>query len=588
MARVPVVDGPSVAATPLQGPAQRSSASPGMFQSGELADAGRALAQAGAAIQDRTDADLVMRAETDLKNQYLSWEADAKQRRGQQAWGVAKDAAKWFDDNAGKVGGDLSSERQRYLFGQTVQKLRTQALGTFSEFEAGQRRESLDASAKASIVGSINLAAANPQNGEVLASTKADLLKRTDMLAQINGWDPALRDAKQAEFLTNFHKQVIQGLVRDNPAEAQAYFGANKGEIEGSQHAEIGAFAQKATATRLGDQAAEAAWAAAGPKSDRDPVTLDTLEQRIRGALAGNDEAIKSGISAVRERAAAFKDARRERDDQLEASVNQAILDGAGSRQIRTMPAFMQLSPEGARKIMDYVENRALRREQTAAARESRAASADARQQATLAREGTAAYLVYSNPDTLAGMSESQVLNLLPTLGNELTTHLMTQKRALANPVKLTEARMDAEDFAHVARQMQLPVDEKASPDQKAQMGELKFRVEQRIAMEQQRSGKPMARNEKMDLMRQEMARTVSVSTWGGLSSQDVPVIGLAPKQVESVVVPSTDRKQISEAMQAMYRRTGARQYEPNEDNLRRFYLLSKSPAGGLILPPKN
>jgi hypothetical protein len=193
------------------------------------------------------------------------------------------------------------------------------------------------------------------------------------------------------------------------------------------------------------------------------------------------------------------------------------------------------------------------------------------------------AYLIYSNPDTLSGMTENQVLNLLPSLGNELTSHLMQQKRALAAPGKLAEARMDSEDFNHIARQMKMPVDERATPDQKEQLGELKYRVEQRIAAVQQSTGKPMARNEKMDLMRQEMARTVTVSGW--FSNSEVPVIGLTSKQVESVVIPQGDRRQLAEAMQILYKRTGAKVYEPTDDNLRRFYLLSKSPAGGLVAP---
>jgi hypothetical protein len=581
MPRVPVIDGPSVAASPLQGPTQRSSATPGLLQSNVASDAGRALAQIGAAIQDRSDADLVMRAETELKNQYLGWESDAKQRRGQQAWGVAKDAAKWFDDNSGKIGGDLGNERQRYLFGQTVQKLRTQALGTFSEFEADQRRQSLDQSAQASIVGSINMAAANPQNPEVLTSTKADVLKRTAMLAQLNGWSPELRDAKQGEYLTNFHKQVIQGLVRDNPGTAAAYFEANKGEIDGSLHAEVGAFAQKATATRLGETAADQAWQQFGPKSDREPVQLDVLEGEIRKALGTNDEARKAAVAAVRERAAAFKDSRKERDDQTEAKVNLAVLNGAGVSQVQRMPEFLQLDGEKQRRLVDFMEARALRRTQQAAANEGR-------EQTRLQRQGFGAFLQYSNPEVLANMSEAQVLNLLPSLGNELTGHLMNQKRSLANPGKLTEAKMDSDDFGHVARQMKLPIDDKASSEQKEMMGEVKYRVEQRIAMEQQRSNKVMTRAEKMDLMRREIAQTVSVSTWMGLSSTQVPVIGLSAKQVESVVIPAPERKQITEAMQTYFQRTGAKQYEPTEENLRRFYLLSKSPAGGLILPPKN
>jgi hypothetical protein len=512
--RVPTVDGPGVAASPLQPSMQRSSVSPGLLQNDQVERAGRAMQEVGAAIQERTDADLVMRAETELKNQYVTWESEAKQRRGQQAWGVAKDASKWFEDNAGKIGENLTNDRQRYLFGQTVQKLRTQSIGTFSDFEAGQRRESLDTSAQASIIGSTNIAAANPQNPEVIASAKADIIKRNQARAQLNGWSPEIAAAKEAEYVTNFHKQVIQGLVRDNPSAAEAYFQANKGEIEGSQQAEIGAFAAKATATRVGEQTADAAWQTLGPKGDRDPVQLDKLEQAIRDRKDISDDAKKAGIAAVRERAAAFKDSRRERDEALEASVNQAVMQGAGATQVQRMPEFLAMDGEKQRRLMDFIENRSLRREQMAAAREGRAAAAEAREQTRLARQGMGAYLIYSNPDTLSGMTENQVLNLLPSLGNELTSHLMQQKRALANPGKLAEARMDTEDFNHIARQMKMPVDERATPDQKEQLGELKYRVEQRIAAVQQSTGKPMARNEKMDLMRQEMARTVTVSGW--------------------------------------------------------------------------
>jgi hypothetical protein len=585
MPRVPVVTGPAVADSPLQSPAQRTSASPALLAgSGPqlLAEAGRAMMEVGAVIQEREDADSVMRAETALREQYLGWEAEAKQRRGQQAWGVAKDAGKWFDENAPKVGKDLGNDRQRFLFGQTAAKLRTQSLGTFSEFEQVQRRESLDQSAQASIVSAINLAAANPGNPQVLAAAKADIVTRNRARATLNGWAPELAEAKAAEYLTTFHKQVIQGLVRDNPSAAAAYFDANKGEIAGSEHAEIGAFAARATATRLGEQAADAAWTALGPKGDRDAVQPDVLEQRIRANPDLSDDARKVAVSALRERAVAFNDSRRERDDQLEASVNQAILNGAGPAQIRGMPSFLALSPESARKIMDYVENQALRREQVAAARASRAASDEVREQARLTRQGMGAYLLYSNPDTLRGMTEDQVVNLLPTLGNELTQHLMQQKRALARPGALAEAKIDDDTFKHYARQMKLPVDKPSqSEDDRAMLGELKYRVERVIEAAQQRAGKPLPPAEKEALIRTEMARTVTVSGW--FSNTEVPVIALTPKQVQDVVIPPAARRELAADMATMFRRTKAPQYEPTEENLRRFYLLSRSPAGAMI-----
>lgn len=196
------------------------------------------------------------------------------------------------------------------------------------------------------------------------------------------------------------------------------------------------------------------------------------------------------------------------------------------------------------------------------------------------------AYLTYSNPDTLHGMTEAQVINLLPTLGNELTNHLMTQKRALAKPGRIGEAKMDQEDFNHLARQMKLPVDSATSEEQKAALGELKYRVEQMIETVQQRAGKPISRAEKQEIMRSEMARTVTVDTWGW-TNQEVPVVALTPEQARAVIIPPADRQQLVEAMRTMYQRTNAPQYAPTDDNLRRFYLLKKSPTAGMILPAK-
>lgn len=585
--RVPKVTGPSVEERALTGGFQRSSASAETLGGGaarQLADAGRALIDVGVQLQERDDADTLMRVESDLKQRYLEWESEAKQRVGENARGVTAEARKWWDENTRKARNELKNPRQSAMLDRVVAPLATQSVGVLSNFEQVQRRHSLAEAAQASVVGSINLAAANPTDPTVLQTSKSDILKRHAVLAQLNGWAPEMATAKRAEYLTNFHKQVIQGLVRADPVNAQAYFEANKGEIEGSQHAEVGAFAARATATRIGDATAEEIWATAGPKNDRDPVTLDTMEAALRKRLGANDEAVKAGIAGLRERAAAFKDSRRERDDQLEAQVNAAILNGAGSRQIRSMPAFLSLSPESARKIADFLDNRAVRQEQIAAARESRADAAESREERRKNRDTFAAYLTYSNPDTLAGMTEAQVLNLLPSLGNEHTKQLMQKKRELAKPEKLAEAKMDKDDFDRVSREIGLAPDDgrPLSPEQRAQLGELHFRVEQVIDSTQRRTGKNLTRPEKLDLMRREMAAKVTVDTWGPWN-KDVPVILLKPDQVRNVMVPPADRSAIVQAMTERYRQTKKPEFEPTEENVRRWYLLGKSRAAGMI-----
>lgn len=584
--RVPTVDGPSVAERPLEGGFQRSSVSPGMLSNPLLGEAGKALLDVGMQMQERQDADELMRAETEVKSKYLEWEAQAKQRKGQQAWGVAKEAGDFWDTEGAKAEGMITSPRAKAVFQREVMKNRALAVGALSGHEAAERRASLTESAQASIVSSINMAAANPSDPEIQRTTKDDIVKRTAMLAQLHGWAPEMADAKRAEYLTNFHKQVLQALVRDHPEAAEAYFNTNKGEIEGSQHAEVGAFAAKATATRVGEAAADAAWQALGPRGDRDPVQLDKLEQSIRDRKDIGDEAKKSAIAALKERTIAFKDARKERDEALEAKVNQALMNGAGGTQIRRMPEFLSMDGEKQRRIVDFIENRALRNEQRAAAQASRAAASEVREQNRLSREGMGAYLIYSNPDTLAGMSENQVLNLLPSLGNELTSHLMQQKRSLANPGKLAEARMDEDDFKQVAQSMGLRPFAAKSEEEKASLGALKFRVEQVISAAQQGGKKVLTRTEKMELMQREIANTVKISGWW--SDSDVPVINLTPEQKARVVVPPADRRKIVEALREKYNANPLPQYEPTEANVINLYLARRSPAAGLIPDAKR
>lgn len=581
--RVPTVAGPQVEQRALQGGFQRTIASPSMLHNPQAGEFGKAMSDVAGQLQEREDADVLMRAETELKGKYLEWEGEAKQRKGQNAWGIAKEAGDWWDKESGRVAETVSSPRAKALLQREVVKMRGMSVGAFSGYEAGQRRESLAESAQASIVGSINMAAANPNDADLQRATKGDILKRAQMLAKVNGWAPEMAEAKQAEYLTNFHKQVLQGMVRDNPVAAEAYFQTNKGEIEGTQHAELGAFAAKATSARVGDAAADAIWQVAGPKSDREPVSLDTLLTRAREELKDRPEARDAAVAGLKERAAAFKDGRRERDEQLEASVNQATMGGASARQIRSMPAFLSLSPEAARKLSDFMDNRALRAEQTASARESRADAAESRQQRALERRGMATYLEASDPTRLAGMTDAQVINLLPTLGNEHTKRLMDKKRELAsNPQKLAEARIDTEDFQQVAQDIGLRPFAAKTEEEKAALGGLKYRVEQMISVAQQGGKKVLTRTEKLTLMREEMAKTVTVD--GFWSNREVPVIALKPDEIRSVVVPKEARTEIAASMAAMSRENpNDARFKPTEDNLRRWYLRGRSPAANLI-----
>lgn len=284
MARVPTYDAPQVEARGLPGVRQSSVASPALFGAeGEKQMAmGRGLMQAGEGfnaaatrLQDRENADMLFRAETALKDDYLKFEQGVRERKGQSAWGATTDTEKFFADQEKKHSEALTNDVQRKLFGQSVTKLRQSAMGSISSYESGERRRSLEESAQASIVGSINQAAAAAAEGMLvgsgenkgeatvttdaegnlvasapgvtvgnnpIAGIKSDIMKRVQVMSELNGWSPERKGLEEGKHLTNLHKQVIQALADKNPGKAREYFDANKSEINGSEHDQIGKF----------------------------------------------------------------------------------------------------------------------------------------------------------------------------------------------------------------------------------------------------------------------------------------------------------------------------------------------------------
>ena len=237
-------------AAPNQLPSVRQTAAPTADQLGGnarvptdylgagLRSAGNDLMDVGLQMQAREDADLVMRAETLLHEKLREQSARWSERRGVQAWNVTKDAQGWWDDESSKAAEGLN-ERQRAMFEKTRQRLRSQSLDSLSRFEADQRRSSLDESAQANVVASINFAAANPTDPAAIAAAREDVARAVDVRAGINGWVTARRDLEMGAKLTLLHKQVLGTLVDQNPAAAEAYLKLHEEEIDGAERAEI-------------------------------------------------------------------------------------------------------------------------------------------------------------------------------------------------------------------------------------------------------------------------------------------------------------------------------------------------------------
>lgn len=534
MASIPLYDAPQVDLRPLAAPRQSSVASPEIFNhdATEQAQGARALMAGGQVLADvatkmreRDDADSVFRAETALKDDYLKQEQDWRaNKQGRFAKGLTEQANQWWAKAVEAHAKGLDNPNQQRLFIQRAARYREAALHSVSGFESEQLERSHDESWRASKNTSISTAA-SAATPEAIAAAAADIKNSNRYQAARKGWEPEQLEAENRKDLTALHTQVLQGLVQRDPAKAKEYFTAHKSEIDGAQHAELEKLATTATATALGEKAADEVWKSTGPKYDTEPANQDKMEAEIRDRFKDDEFARKAAIAALRERVTAFDKGRKEREAATESTVWKSINQGATFAQVQRMPEYLKLDGKTQTAMRDYIENRARER--------------DTRRDADLAKKNFAAYAIYSRPDNLANMSEDQIVNLLPELGNTLVGHLLEKKRSLVG--KTLQATMDQQDFDHVAQQAGLrPFDPSKNEEQRAQLGELKFRVESLIDAEQQKQKRPLTREEKMALMQREMDNQVVLDRFDlgtGLRDTKKSLIMLTPDEMKDAYV---------------------------------------------------
>lgn len=539
MARVPVYE-PLVESRPLPGFRQEAVVPPaydGLAQvSKGLLDVGVGLAQVSYNMQERENADRVFQAETKWKAEYLDYQADiGKNRKGEFSKGVTSDTKKWWDESAKKHLAGVDNDVQRSVLVRRMAGVRLTSINSISDFEAKETEHSLDLSAAASKVGSIDLAAASADEATVQVSVAG--IKRTNsFIAARKGLDPAVLARMNEEDITKLHQQVIQTLSVSNPLAAEAYFEAHKKEIRGSLRAEIGEFAVKATAESQGVAAAGKIWSSNGPASDKDAVNIDKMEDLAREQFKNNPFVLKATIANLRERSTALVAGRRERLDKLEATVNEAVLKGASIAQVRRMPEFFEMAPEKARAIETFMENR----DYTNVARSD---AEETKRQRKLRSAGLDEALTLSDPDELVKLSRKQVVNLLPKLGDELTTQLVSRHDSLTKSAEaLQAARIDNNTFKALAIGAGLDPNEKnLSEDKKDRLVQLRAAVDARLSLEARTAGKPLSSEEKVKFARQAFDDTVRVPGFWSISSYgtgtDLPASALTKAERDKAFV---------------------------------------------------
>jgi len=530
----------------------------------------------------------------DAMNQYVNAQTQARveamQLKGRNA--LERPDGKSLPDEFGErmqkqaevISQTLANPAQRQAFAMNAGRMDGQFRASLSQHMVEQQNVYRKETQKGTLDTAVNQATLLWGDEKLRAQSVATVTKVVDAIARDNGMPPEARDMALVESLSPLHVGVMKGMIQAGQANAaREYYNENSASMTMQARAAMQGVVKEASDVQTGEAKADAVWATIGPRAANDPVKIFDMEREMRDQLKDNPDAMKRGVDALRQRAQAFNAQQAETNAAGVNSVFKLIDGRVPMGTIMRSDEWMSLPAHKQHEIVKSLEAEAAARESRAYTAEARAFNTERRKDSQLLMGNADAFLAASNPDTLAHMTRAQVEATRTQFGMEGAQHLLTKFDAISKSSdKLVEARMDKQDFDHVAEQMGLDPFNDKSPDKKRQLGELQFRVEQLINTAQVSKKQALTRDEKMTLMQGELARQVTVP--GFFSNSQVPVIQLNADDAARVVVPPTDRAQIAQALQTMYANDPKNPaYAPTEANMRRLYLMRQSRAAALI-----
>lgn len=598
MAKVPQYDGPQLQEQALPGARQQEvdvSRNAQVLAKG-LSDAAHIMNREIDRETQRADQDAAFAFEAKKKAEWLDYEGKLREaRKGRDAHAYDAEVEAWWKEQ-GKAGAETLSPNAQRLVGRALMTSQLQAVGQAKAYRTQQLEQSAASSYAAAQAMAVE-EAARIGTPEAAAAALPSIAQRAAERGAAQGWTPEQVASEKLTRSTVLHASVLDSLVKSDPKAAQAYFARVNaaGEIDTRARDAIGAKLEQTSALVEGGNAATEVWKAQGPRGLNAPVDMAGMDATLRKQYANDPARLKAAQSELREMAAAHDKSQGEANAYGVNTVYKALDSGLSLSKVRLTPEFQALPGDMQARIAEDIEQRIDRRTRRAADVEQAELARFNRANSLALMRNQDQYLSASNPETLAGMTRAQVEALRPTFGLDATQHLLGRWEQLQKPGKLTEAKMDAEDFNRVASDMGLDpfgVDARNPKDraEKSQrMGELKYRVEKVIDAAQGEAKRELTRTEKEKLLREEMAKTVSVKgPWYG-SDATVPVIALQPDQVPKVIVPPEDAKAIADKMAARYAKSKDPLFAPTDANVRRWYLMSKSKAGALVpAEPQN
>ncbi len=561
MPRVPRID-QRVATNPLGRPSVPAAAfiPPDPVTPVDLSGVARLATDMYERERDKVDQVVILEIDNELARLSTDLRSRALERRGKDALGVSEEIGAEWQKEVSKIEGRARTDRQMLAFRERAMARGSSLYESVERHANAEWRTYEDSETEAALANRVTDAIENYAVPEKLRTAVTEARGIASEKARRNGFAPDSQTYIDTvtKAVTAVHAGAISQMVADgNDQLALRYFTEIKGELDGAVLPEITRRLEVVSSEGEGARGADAVWKELGPKSLNDPVKLATLEQAIRDRYGDNQSVIKAAIGQLRTRAEAFNSEQREVGASNEATVLGAYNEGRSLSQIMRMGEYLALPGDKQNSIRTYIVDRGYTLSQRAAAD-------------TPSERNWTKYWEVSNPQTLSGMSEAEIIALQPNLGRTLVTDLLEKRRGLAkSAANVRTATIDSDTFNTVAAAAGYTAYNANTRNAKAALGALKHRVETEIERVQQASGREMTRDEKRTLMESVVDDAVFVDSRRGPKSVrivDVRDDNRGRTFVPWDVIPEEDRTQVAEALRAMSGRV------PSKGQVQRAY----------------
>jgi soluble lytic murein transglycosylase len=319
MPTVPSYDSFQVAQTALPGGAVRAPEMPDTAGA-QAQQLGQGLMRTGDAIgriqqdvqnkadQVRVDDALntVTKARTDLQ-------VDALKLKGRNALerpdnkSLPDEYSEKFDQAVNDSAKALGNDVQRAVFKQRADQMRNQLYGSLSSHMVEQQSAFQNETWKSKIETAQNQGALLWGDPAMRAEAGATVASTVDQMSKAQGWDDATKEAAMRDAMSPLHVGIMNGMIKaGHAADAKTYYETNSAGMSLQARATMQSAIKDANDTQTAEGSADDVWSKLGPKITNDPVKIFDMEAELRTQLKDNPDAMKLGLSALRQRASAF------------------------------------------------------------------------------------------------------------------------------------------------------------------------------------------------------------------------------------------------------------------------------------------